>query len=85
MHVTRDLSSEVCVIRELFVLGREISFSWSFSNNNWFKTTIKFTPEISDTEITFLDTCVYTCKGKRFKKESIFDVRTHLQLNDIYS
>ena len=23
MHVTRDLSPEVCVIRELFVLGRE--------------------------------------------------------------
>ena len=42
MHVTRDLSHEVCVIRELFVFGRqnfvflkffrlEISFSWSFS------------------------------------------------------
>ena len=23
MHVTRDLSHEVCVIRELFVFGRE--------------------------------------------------------------
>ena len=52
MHVARDLSPQVCVIRELFVLGHEISFSYGFSNNNWFKTTIKFTTEISDTEIT---------------------------------
>ena len=37
-HVTRDLLPEVCVIRGYFVLGREISFSWGFSNNNWFKT-----------------------------------------------
>ena len=35
--------------------------------------TIKFTAEISDTETTFLDTCVY--KGKRFKRENILDVR----------
>ena len=31
--------------------------------------TIKFTAEISDTEITFLDTCVH--KGYRFERESI--------------
>ena len=40
----------------------------------------KFTAEISDKEITFLDTCVY--KGERFKKESqesILDVRTHFK------
>jgi len=35
---------------------------------NTFHPTIKFTAEISDTEITFLDTCVY--KGDRFKKHS---------------
>jgi len=38
------------------------------------RPTIKFTAEISDTEVTFLDTCVR--KGERFKKESILDVRT---------
>ena len=32
---------------------------------NSFHPTIKFTAEISDTEMTFLDTCVY--KGDRFK------------------
>ena len=44
---------------------------------NSYHPTIKFTAEISDTEITFLDTCVY--KGERFKKESILDVRMHFK------
>ena len=39
--------------------------------------TIQFTAEISDTEITFLDTCVL--KGYRFERESILDVRTHFK------
>ena len=39
--------------------------------------TIKFTAEISDTEITFLDTCVH--EGHRFERESILDVRTHFK------
>ena len=39
--------------------------------------TIKFTAEISDTEITFLVTCVH--KGYRFERESILDVRTHFK------
>ena len=39
--------------------------------------TIKFTSEISDTEIPFLDSCVY--KGERFKKESTLGVRTHFK------
>ena len=44
---------------------------------NSFRPTIKFTAEISDTETTFLDTCVY--KGHRFKKHSILDVNTHFK------
>ena len=44
---------------------------------NNYHPTIKFTAEISDTEITYLDTCVY--KGERFKRESILDVRTHFK------
>ena len=43
---------------------------------------IKFTAEISDQEITFLDTCVY--KGERFKKESILDVRTHFKPTETF-
>ena len=44
---------------------------------NSFHPAKKFTAEISVTEITFLDTCVY--KGDRFKKHSILDVRTHFK------
>ena len=46
---------------------------------NNFHSTIKFTAEMSETEITFLDTKVY--KGARFDEESILDVQTHSQTN----
>ena len=38
--------------------------------------------EISDTEITFLDICVY--KGERFEKESILDVGKHFKLTETF-
>ena len=40
-----------------------------------FLTITKFTAEISENEITFLDTVVF--KGERFIKESILDIKTH--------
>ena len=49
---------------------------------NNFHSTIKFTAEMSETEITFLDTKVY--KGLRFNKESILDVQTHYQLTETF-
>ena len=39
--------------------------------------TIKFTAEISEKEINFLDTTVF--KGERFNKDSIFDICTHFK------
>jgi len=39
--------------------------------------TITFTAEISDKEANFPDTTIF--KGKRFHKNSIFDVRTHFK------
>ena len=42
---------------------------------NYFHRTIKFTAEISDNQITFLDSTVF--KGERFAKDSIWDVKTH--------
>ena len=42
---------------------------------NRYHPTIKFTAEISQREINFLDTTVL--KGERFYKESVLDVRTH--------
>ena len=56
---------------------------------NNYHDTIKFTAEISHSEITFLDTKVY--KGERFKRESTLDVQTRykrtetFQYTDFYS
>ena len=38
---------------------------------------IKFTSEISDSEIVFLDLCLY--KGERFRKHGILDIKTHIK------
>ena len=54
---------------------KDIGLLIELANNH--HPTIKFTAEISDTEITFLDTCVH--KGYRFERESILDVRTHFK------
>ena len=64
---------------------------WNISRNdvnafieqaNRFHPTIKFTAEISETEITLLDTYVY--KGERFQNESILDVRTHYKPTETF-
>ena len=39
--------------------------------------TIRFTAEIYDKEIIFLDTCVY--KVSRFEQDSVLDLRTHFK------
>ena len=49
---------------------------------NTFHPTIKFTAEISEKEITFLDTIVY--KGERFLKEAIIDVKTRYKPTEIF-
>ena len=43
---------------------------------------MKFTAEISEKEITFLDTVVY--KGDRFLKEAILDVKTHYKPTETF-
>ena len=47
------------------------------SEANRHHPTIKFTAEISEKEINFLDTTVF--KGERFYKDSIFDICTHFK------
>ena len=49
---------------------------------NNFLSTIKFTAEMSETEITFLDTKVY--EGVRFDKEAILDVQTHFKPTETF-
>ena len=43
--------------------------------------TIKFTAEISDEEINFLDTTVF---GERFNKQAIPDIRTHFKPTETF-
>ena len=49
---------------------------------NTFHPTIKFTTEISEKQITFLDMVVY--KGERFLKEAILDVKTHYKPTETF-
>ena len=49
---------------------------------NKFHPTIKFTTEISENEITFLDTVVF--KGVRLKNESILDIKTHYKPTETF-
>ena len=49
---------------------------------NNYHDTIKFTAEISDSEITFLDT--KACKRERFHRESTLDVQTHCKRTETF-
>ena len=49
---------------------------------NKFHPTIKFTAEISENEITFLDTVVF--KWERLKNESILDIKTHYKPTETF-
>ena len=49
---------------------------------NHYNDTIKFTAEISDSEIAFLGTKVY--KGERFNRDSILDVQTHYKQTETF-
>ena len=44
--------------------------------------TLKFTAEISCTDATFLDTTI--CKGQRFYKKSVLDMRTHFKPTETF-
>jgi len=44
--------------------------------------TIKFTAEISNEEINFLDTTVF--KGERFNKQAILDICTHFKPTETF-
>ena len=44
--------------------------------------TIKFTADMSENEIAFLDTVVF--KGERLKNESILDINTHYKPTETF-
>jgi len=59
---------------------REIALFIELANN--YHPTPRFTAEVSETETTFLDTCIY--KGNILKKESILNVRTHFKPTETF-
>ena len=56
------------------------SFTTYMEKINQTQETIKFTHEVSDKEVTFLDVTVY--KGERFKTTGILDIKTHIKLTN---
>ena len=66
-------------IDDIFVIwmGTEQQFLEFMDKLNSIHTSIKFTYECSENEITFLDVTLY--KGERFKETLILDIKTHIK------
>ena len=62
-------------IDDVFSLKSKQEINLFIEQANQFHPSIKFTAEISENEITFLDTIIY--KGDRFLTDSILDIKTH--------
>ena len=66
-------------IEDIFIIwtGSNEEFKEFMSKINQIHPTIKFTHEISDTKLAFLDITLY--KGERFKSTNILDLKTHIK------
>ena len=71
-------------IDDIFLLWNKSKQDINFfiEQANQFHRSIKFTAEISENEITFLDTIIY--KGDRFQTASILDIKTHYKLTETF-
>lgn len=78
------ISEEVSKQRNLFTCREVFAISEEVSKHRNLLTCgeVFAISEISETEITFLDTKVY--KGDRFNKESILDVQTHYKPTETF-
>ena len=76
LHVCLTIEKKKRENKELLLVFADVT------TNSEFHPTIKFTAEISEEEITFLDTVAF--KGERFKKESILDIKTHYKPTKIF-
>ena len=72
-------------IDDIFIIwtGTKSEFEQYMHTINQIHQTIKFTHEISDTELTFLDVTLY--KGDRFLSQNILDLRTHIKATNNYT
>ena len=68
-------------IISLWYTSREVVEKFIEQANKYHPTS-KFTAEISCRDATFLDTTI--CKGKRFNKESVLDMRTHFKPTETF-
>ena len=66
-------------IDDIFIIwtGTTAEFEEYMHTINQIHPTIKFTYEVSDMELTFLDVTLY--KGDRFLHTNILDLRTHIK------
>ena len=66
-------------IDDIFIIwtGSHEQFSQYMNIISKLHDTMKFTHDISDTELTFLDVTLY--KGNRFQSHNILDIRTHIK------
>ena len=69
-------------INDIFLVwtDKKESLEQFIKSINGLHERINFTAEFSTTEITFLDLCL--CKGERFAKEDILDIKTHIKPNN---
>ena len=77
LHVR--LTIEIWENKELLQVFVDVTTN---STNSKFHPNIKFTAEISENEITFLDTVVF--KGERFNNESILDIKSHYKPTETF-
>ena len=72
-------------IDDIFIIwtGTTQEFENDVKKINQIHPTIKFTHEISDTELTFLDVTLY--KGERFQAMNILDLKTHIKNTNNYT
>ena len=66
-------------IDDIFIIwtGSKTEFTTYMNKLNKVHNTIKFTHEISDKELIFLDVILY--KDNRFQEKNILDIRTHIK------
>ena len=66
-------------IDDIFIIwtGSTLEFTTHMTKINQIHRTIKFTYEINERELTFLDVTLY--KGNRFNHNHILDIRTHIK------
>ena len=69
-------------IDDIFIIwtGSQSELTEFIKKANETHETIKFTFEVSETSLTFLDTTVY--KGPTFTESNILDIRTHIKVTN---